>query len=147
MATETEQRSESSEGRISLRLVAAILAAGLLNLFVIALCESHHPSEIVPTVLMYVEGIICLFVIAATIELGRERTARRLLVAGAGSTASALTSVALGEGFKLGGDTAAAFGWLYFVWACTLCGLSLLVVGVVRLVGKRRKLGNKGNAR
>lgn len=96
---------------------------------------------------MYVEAVICLFVIAATIEIGRERSARKLLVAGAGVTATALTSIAIGAGFKLGGDTAAAFGWLYFVWTCAICGLSLLVVAVVRLVGERHKLGSKRHAR
>ena len=88
---------------------------------------------------MYVEAIICLFVIAATIEIGRERTARKLLVAGAGVAASAVISVAISERFKIGEDTAAAFGALYLVWTCAICGLSLLIVAVVRFVAERRK--------
>jgi hypothetical protein len=139
MVTENKTLSESSEARVPLSLVAAIVAAGVATEVVVALSENHNPLGSLPTVLMYVEAIICLFVIAATIELGRERRARKLLVAGAGVTTSALISVAIGDGFKLGEDTAAAFGALYFVWTCAICGLSLLIVAVVRVVAERRK--------
>ena len=130
-----------------LSVVAAIVAAGMANEVIAAVSENRNPSGSLPTVLMYVEVIICLFVIAAAIEVGGERTARKLLVAGAGVAASAVISVAISERFKIGEDTAAAFGWLYFVWTCAICGLSLFVVAVVRLVRERHNLGNKENAR
>ena len=110
MATENELQSEASEARLPLSALAAIVAAGVVNELVASVSENRNPSGSLPTVLMYVEAIICLFVIAATIEIGRERTARKLLVAGAGVAASAVISVAISERFKIGEDTAAAFG-------------------------------------
>lgn len=139
MATEIKQRSESPEARVSLRLVAAILAAGAVNAVAGGVSENRNPSGMLPIALMYVEGIICLFVIASAIEIGRERSARKLLMAGLGVTAAALISVGVLAQVIRGGDSSAAFGALYFVWTCAICGLPLLVVAFVRFVAERRK--------
>jgi hypothetical protein len=139
MARENELHSESSEASLPPTVLAAIAAAGLVTEVVAAVSENRNPSGSLPTVLMYAEAIICLFVIAATIETGTGRSPRKLLVASAGVIVTALISVALVGAFSLGGHTSAAFGWLYFVWTCAICGLSLLIVAVVRFVAERRK--------
>jgi hypothetical protein len=139
MVTENARQSESSKARVPLSLVAAIAAAGVAIEVIAAVSESRNPFGSLPTVLMYVEAIICLFVVAATIEVGRERKARELFIAGVGITAAALISVGVLGRVIPGGHSSAAFGALYFVWTCAICGVSLLIVAVVRFVAERRK--------
>jgi hypothetical protein len=139
MTTEIDTETESSERRKRLTLLAAVLAAGVAIALAAAVAEAWNPSGFLPTALGLAECLACLFVVATAVEMARERSPRKLFVIGIIMTGTPCVPVALAASFAGGGHDAAMLGFVYFVWACAVSGLSLLVVAGVRFVIERRK--------
>jgi hypothetical protein len=142
MTTEIDTQSESSERRKRLKVLAAVLATGVVVGLAAAIADAHNPSSFLPTALGLGELLVCLTVIATAIELARERSPRKLLVVGLVTVATPFALIALLELILSGGSgghDAAGFGVVYFAWACVASGLSLTVVAGVRVIIERRK--------
>src|SRR5271156_2276728 len=137
MTIEIDPGSESSETRKRLRLVAAVLASG--GAVEIAVAEKRNPSGFVPTALMFVEIIVCVLVIATTIEVAEERSPRLLLLVSLAITATPFASVAVLSPFMAGGHDSATFAVMYFTFGCVISGLPLMIVAGVRFVSERRR--------
>jgi hypothetical protein len=142
MTTEIDPRSESSESRTRLRVLATVLATGVVIGFAAAVADARKPSGLLPTALGFVELLVCLFVIGTAVEMARERSPRTLSVVGLIIAATPFVLIALLESIfssGSGGHDAAGFGVVYFAWACVASGLSLLVVAGVRFTIEWRK--------
>jgi len=139
MTIEIDPGSESSETRKRLRLVAAVLASGVAIEIAAAVAEKRNPSGFVPTALMFVEIIVCVFVIATTIEVAEERSPRLLFLVSLAITATPFASVAVLSPFMAGGHDSATFAFMYFTFGCVISGLPLMIVAGVRFVSERRR--------
>jgi hypothetical protein len=132
MGAQTTTQSDLLESRNRVRFLAAVLATGTLNGITAAVVEDSRPEGPWATMLGLFEAIVVLFVIAVTIELASERSARRLVLVSASIMATPLLLIALLNQLTSGGHDNATFGLLYFCLACGIAGLSLFVVAVVR---------------
>jgi surface polysaccharide O-acyltransferase-like enzyme len=120
-------------------LVAAVLATGVALEIAAVLVENRNPSGFMATALLIVELVICLCVIATTIEVAQERSARTLLPVSLVITATPFASAAVFSPFMSGGHDSPTFAIIYFTLACVISGASLMVVAGVRFVSERRK--------
>jgi hypothetical protein len=137
MTTEIDTQSESSESRKRLKVLAAVLATGVVIECAEAVADTRNPSGFLPTALGLAELLVCLTVIATAVEMAREGSPRKLLVIGLITVATPLVLLALLESIFSGGSgghDAAGFGVVYLAWACAASGLSLMVVAGVRFV-------------
>lgn len=139
MTTKIDTQPEPSETRKRLRLVAAVLASGVGIEIAAAVAENRNPSGFVSTALMFVEIIVCVIVIATTIEVAEERSPRLLFLVSLAITATPLASVAVLSPFMSGGHDSATFAFMYFTFACVISGLPLMIVAGVRFVSERHK--------
>jgi hypothetical protein len=145
MGAEIDPRSDSSEARKRLRLLAAVLTTGVAIAVAAVVAENSAPSGFLPTVLLFIEVVVCLFVVATTVELAKERSPRMLLLASLAITATPFALIAVLGPFMSGGHDSASFSWMYFTFACVVSGPSLLVVAGVRFVNERRKRRSRSN--
>lgn len=139
MTTETDTHSELSQTRKRLKSLAVVLLSGVAIEVASVVAENRNPSGFLPTVLMFVELVVCVFVIVTTIEVAEELSPRALFLAGLAITATPIASIAVLSPFMSGGHDSAAFTWMYFTLACVVSGLPLMVVAGVRFVAERRK--------
>jgi hypothetical protein len=139
MTKEIDPRTDSSEARLRLRVLAAVLATGVAIGFAAVVAEARNPSGFLPTALGFAELLVCLTVIATAVEMARERSPRKLCVIGLVIAATPFVLVALLLRIVSVGHDAAAFGVVYFAWACVASGLSLMVVAGVRFGIEQRK--------
>lgn len=139
MTTGIDTQPEPSETRKRLRLVAAVVASGVVIEIAAAVAENQNRSGFVPTALMFVEIIVCVFVIATAIEVVEERSPRLLFLASLAIIATPFASAAVLSPFMSGGHDSATFAFMYFTFACVISGLPLMVVAGVRFLRERRK--------
>ena len=139
MITEIDSCSESPETRKRLKLVAAVLAAGVAIEMAAVVAEHRNPSGFVAAALVVVEMVVCLFVIATTIEVAEERSPRTLFLVSLALMATPFASAAILSPFMPGGHDGPTFAILYFTLACVISGVPLMVVASVRFLGERRK--------
>ena len=142
MKTAIDTLSESSESRKRLKVLATVLATGVVIGFGAGIADAQNPSGFLTSALGFVELLVSLFVIGTAVEMARERSPGRLSVVGLIIVATPFVLIASLEFIVSGGSgghDAAGFGVLYFAWACVASGLSLLVVAGVRFIIEWRK--------
>jgi hypothetical protein len=104
MGAQTTTQSDLLESRNRVRFLAAVLATGTLNGITAAVVEDSRPEGPWATMLGLFEAIVVLFVIAVTIELASERSARRLVLFSASIMATPLLLIALLNQLTSGGS-------------------------------------------
>jgi hypothetical protein len=139
MTTEIDTQSESSESRKRLKVLAAVLATGVTIEVAAVVAEHLLLSAFLTTALWLVELIVCVFVIATTIEVANERSPRTLFLFSLAITATPFASAAILSPFISGGHDSAMFTFVHFTLACVVSGLPLMIVAGVRFVSERRK--------
>jgi hypothetical protein len=141
MMTEIDTRSESSESRKRLQLLASVLATGVVIGFAALVTDARNSAGFLTAALGLVALLVCLFVIGTAVEMASERSPRRLSVIALIIAASPFVLIALSVivSHGSGGHDTAGFGVVYFARACVASGLSLLIVAGVRFIIERRK--------
>jgi hypothetical protein len=142
MTIESDPRSQLSESRKRLRVLASVLTTGVVIGLTAAIADARNPSGFLPTALGFVELLVCLFVLGTAVEMAREHSLRRLsvialIIAATPFVLITLLELIISDGS--GGHDATSFGVVYFVWACVASGLSLLLVAGVRFIIEWRK--------
>ena len=139
MGTAIHPRSGSAEAQTVARFLAAVLAVGAAIAVATVIAERRSPSGSLPAALVWVEGVVCLFVIATTIELAKSHSHRKLFMVGLATTATPFGLLAVLMPSVSGGHDSAGFSLLYYTWASVACGISLLIVAGVRFLIERRQ--------
>jgi hypothetical protein len=139
MTTEIDPLSESLETRKRVKLLATVLVTGVAIELAAVVAEHLALSAFLTTALWLVELIVCLFVVATTIEVAKERSPRTLFLVSLAIITTRFASVAFLSPFMAGGHDSAMFTFMHFTFACVVSGLPLMVVAGVRFVAERRK--------
>jgi surface polysaccharide O-acyltransferase-like enzyme len=145
MTTDAEPGSKASETRKRLKLVAAVLATGVAIEIATVVAENRNPSGFLANALVVVEMAVCVFVIAATIEVAEERSPRTLFLVSLAITATPFASAAILSPFMSSGHGSPTFAFIYFTLACVISGVPLMIVAGVRFIIEQRK--QRSNAR